>query len=153
MSRGRNLILVIAWSMVFIWMSVIHTMWEYTAVETAWVVPNAFDRGCGVLMRAVGPGTAVTLAFMFLGVLVSHAFARYGMSGKENGHHTVLVCMLFAVSEEIYQLLIPGHVFSVVEVIANGAAILAGLTLYGLIHFVLKQVGSWMGRDGHQLNG
>jgi len=152
MNRGRNLIIVVAWSIVFLWMSVIHTMWEYTAAETAWIVPNVIDQGCLAMVHAVGAGNVVIVAFLILGMLVSHAFARYGMNGNENGHHTILVCMLFAVSEEIYQVLIPGHFFSVVEVAANGAAIVAGLTLYGLIHFVFKQVGCWIGESEHQMN-
>lgn len=106
----------------------------------AWVVPIFFERICMMFLSVVDTQNAVFLAFLVLGILVSHAFARNGMYGKENGRHTVLVCMLFAISEEIYQLLIPGHVVSVVGIAANGVAIVAGVMLFALLYLAHKQV-------------
>ena len=141
MNRGRSVILLLVWGLVFLWMSIIHCMWEQIVMGSFIGLPNLFDRICMLFLDLAGGQNAVFIAFFGLGLLVSHAFARHGMHGMENGRHSIFLCMLFAVSEEFYQLLIPGHGFSIVELTANGLAIMVGISLYSLTVFLGRQVG------------
>lgn len=141
MGRGRSIIIWVSWGLVFLWVAVIHCMWGQMVSGVACVVPNVFERICRVFLHVADSQHAVFSAFFVLGMLVSHAFARNGMYGKENWLHTVLVCIMFAISEEIYQLLIPGHSVSAVEVGVNGIAIVAGIMMYALLALARRQVG------------
>lgn len=140
MSRGRSLVLILVWSLVFLWISVIHCMWEQIGMGSFVGIPNLFDRLCMLFVQLVGEANAVFAAFGILGMLVSHAFARHGMHGAENGRHSIFLCMLFAVSEEVYQLLVPGHGFSLVELTAYGIAALTGIFLYSIMTFFGRRI-------------
>lgn len=140
MSRGRSFVLVFVWSLVFLWISVIHCMWEQIGMGSFVGIPNLFDRLCMLFVQLVGEANAVFAAFGILGMLVSHAFARHGMHGAENGRHSIFLCMLFAVSEEVYQLLVPGHGFSLVELTAYGIAAMMGVFLYSLLTFLGRRI-------------
>ncbi len=140
MSRGRSLVLVFVWSLVFLWIGVIHCMWEQIGMGSFVGIPNLFDRLCIMFVGVAGKQNAVFAAFGILGLLVSHAFARHGMHGAENGKHSIFLCMLFAVSEEVYQLLVPGHGFSLVELTAYGITAMAGVFLYSLMTFLGRQI-------------
>jgi VanZ family protein len=87
------------------------------------------------------------LAYLVLGMLVSHALARNGLHGPENVRHTLMICLLYAVSDEAHQMLVPGRGPSLVDVSIDGMGAMTGLAFYYVIHLPFKRKVHYEGID------
>jgi VanZ family protein len=81
-------------------------------------------------------------AYLILGFLVSHAFARNGLYGRENARHTLIICVLYALSDEVHQIMVPGRGPAFMDVMIDSLGVCIGLSLYYFMHFVGDRVRS-----------
>ncbi|BES66455.1 VanZ family protein [Gottschalkiaceae bacterium SANA] len=153
LTRSRTIIIVIAWSLVLLWMGVIYSLSSQVAVES-----NALSHGVTeVIVEAVQTvvpsaefdvddfnhlirKNAHLLAYLILGFLVSHAFARNGLHGRENARHTLIICVLYALSDEMHQMMVPGRGPALMDVMIDSLGVCIGLSLYYFIHVARKRV-------------
>lgn len=151
--KRRNIAIFISWTMVVIWMGVIFSLSAQPAVAS-----NELSHGVTEVIvetvERVAPAANVDVetanhfirknahffAYLILAVLVSHAFARHGLLGKENGWHTFMICVLYAISDEMHQMLVPGRGPAVTDVFIDGAGVFLGLILYYLAHGAVMRV-------------
>lgn len=143
MSRGRFVIVLLSWCLVFLWMGVVHSLPEQ--MNLAEMTPyltrlTVFDRLSAWFLSIVGRKFASIAAYGIMGLLVCHGFARFCLHGLENCRHTLMICLLFAVADEMHQLLLPGHGFSAGALLVDGFAVLLGLAVYQAAHVTGKRM-------------
>ena len=152
-SRGRTIIIFIAWSLVLLWMGVIYGLSAQVAVES-----NALSHGVTEIVvetvQAVVPSVELSVdtlnhlvrknahlfAYLVLGMLVSHAFARNGLHGSENAKYTIRICVLYALSDEVHQMMVPGRGPAFMDVMIDSLGVCIGLSIYYFMRLAGKRI-------------
>jgi len=153
---------IIWWSVVILWMSVIFCFSAQPASESNALSSNISEKiiefvkniknipvfafiDADALSNFVIKAnhyvrkTAHFMIFAVLGNFVYNLFYSYGISRLKNCFFAVLVCLLYAISDEIHQIFVPGRACSVTDVLIDfcGAASSVGLT--ALLFTMLKK--------------
>lgn len=141
--RSRKLFPPVAWLLVLAWMILIFLLSGQVAEDSsrlssgltevivdtiAKVMPNAdWDlEGFHTFVRK----NAHFFAYLILGVLVRFALGRSGVRGRKGIAIAFAVCVLYATSDEIHQLYVPGRSGQVSDVLIDSAGAALGLALY-----------------------
>ncbi|MEK3885278.1 VanZ family protein [Paenibacillus sp. PL2-23] len=70
------------------------------------------------------------LIYLVLGILVMGTLTKLGMKGLRCAAVTLLLCVLFAVSDEVHQLFVIGRGAQVQDVLIDSAGAVIGMGLY-----------------------
>ena len=76
--------------------------------------------------------------YLVLGLLVINALRRSGVYGFRSIILGLLICVLYAISDEVYQLFVPGRGGQVKDIIIDSAGATVGIGVYLLISSVGK---------------
>lgn len=68
--------------------------------------------------------------YLILGILVINALRKSGVQGYHSIAWAVGICILYAVSDEVHQLFVPGRGAAVKDVIIDSAGATVGIGLY-----------------------
>ena len=69
-------------------------------------------------------------AYLVLGILTFNGLKDSGIAGGRGFILALIVCILYAISDEIHQLFIPGRSGQVTDVVIDGMGSLVGVILY-----------------------
>ncbi len=147
--RNNKLTLFLSWTAMLLWLVLIFSLSAQPAtqsnnlstgvtvivVETIErIVPSVdFDiKSFNNLIRK----SAHFFAYLLLGVLVMNAFRKSGFTISWGLLLTLLVCVLFAVSDELHQLFVSGRGPRVMDVIIDSTGAIVGIGIYLLIYRV-----------------
>ncbi|WP_019229311.1 VanZ family protein [Sedimentibacter sp. B4] len=75
-------------------------------------------------------------AYAVLGVLVSYALAKNKIQGKRAFALSLAICIIYAVSDELHQLLVPGRGCQLKDVIIDTSGALSGTTIYKAVNIL-----------------
>jgi VanZ family protein len=78
--------------------------------------------------------------YLVLGILVANAFTKSGMQGMRNMVFSLLVCILYAVTDEIHQLLVIGRGGQCMDVVIDSFGAITGIGLFITVDRVFKKV-------------
>lgn len=73
------------------------------------------------------------LIYFILGILVSGTLRRLGASRHRVFGWSLLICVVFAMTDEIHQLYVPGRGAQVQDVLLDSAGACLGIGLYALV--------------------
>ncbi len=73
------------------------------------------------------------IAYLILGLLSMNAVGRSGWSGKKRLLAVIIICVLYAGSDEFHQLFVPGRSGQVSDVLIDSLGSAAGILLYSVI--------------------
>jgi VanZ family protein len=143
---------IIAWFPVLLWMLLIFFLSAQSATESdglskglTKIILAFFDR----LVPAFGSGTAIDyllyldhfvrklthfLLYLVLGALAARALRKNAIIGWKPLVLAVLICALYAMTDEIHQIFVPGRSGQVGDVIID--------SMGGLVGVALQQLGS-----------
>ncbi|KAF1086286.1 VanZ like family protein [Sporotomaculum syntrophicum] len=76
--------------------------------------------------------------YLILGILVINALRRSGVHGYRSVVITVGVCALYAISDEIHQLFVPGRGGQVKDVFIDSAGASVGVGFYWVVSRLVK---------------
>jgi len=77
-------------------------------------------------------------AYLVLGLLIMNALRRSGVRGFKAFMFSLLFCILYAVSDEIHQLFVPGRGAQVTDVLIDGAGSIVGIGMYGVVNKIKR---------------
>ena len=134
---------IVTWVMVLAWMLLIFRLSGQVAEESSRlssgltevivdtltkVAPHAdWDlEGFHVFVRK----NAHFFAYLVLGVLVRLALGRSGVRGRKGAGIALAVCVLYAISDELHQLAVPGRSGQISDVLIDSAGAGLGLAMY-----------------------
>ena len=143
----------ISWFMVILWMALIfnfsHQPRENSnklstnitetiieAIENITPNKNINIRSFNHILRK----NAHFFIYLVLGILVTNALVHSGINKSKVIILAVIICLSYAISDEIHQLFVPGRGGQVKDVIIDSAGATVGIGLYIKIRFLLHIV-------------
>ena len=72
------------------------------------------------------------LAYLVLGIIVLFAMRRIGFSGKKGILWTLLICISYAITDELHQGFVPGRTPKLMDVVIDSSGALLGIGLFRL---------------------
>lgn len=79
------------------------------------------------------------LIYLVLGLIVSIALKTIGIQGYRRVGFALLICVLYAVSDEFHQYFVEGRGPQVKDVLIDSAGVIIGIGLFCLIGWVVKR--------------
>lgn len=70
------------------------------------------------------------LIYFVLGVLVVRAFRFSEIRGKKSFVYSITICIVYAISDELHQLFVPGRGAQVKDVLIDSTGALVGIIIY-----------------------
>lgn len=147
----------ISWVPVVIWMLIIFSLSAQPATESNGLSKNVTKMIVEIIGKIVPfdieSSTATDLVSQFnhiirkfahfsvylvLGVLVINAFRKGGISGYKLFAYSIIFCVIYAASDEIHQLFVPGRGCQLKDVIIDSLGALSGSLLYAMFLRPLK---------------
>lgn len=77
--------------------------------------------------------------YLLLGIIVSAALIRLGVPGYRNLELALLICVLFAITDEVHQLYVPGRGAQASDVLIDSAGACLGIGIYALYRRYLRR--------------
>lgn len=134
---------VISWLLVVLWMALIFYLSHQPASESNSLSTGITERVVAIIERVTSDidfdvsnfnhivrKNAHFFAYLILGVLVSNALKSNGLKGSRRFLIALAFCILYAISDEIHQLFIPGRAGQVRDVIIDSAGAVVGISGY-----------------------
>ncbi len=76
--------------------------------------------------------TAHFLSYMILGILMMNVLKALGVKGKKRIAIALVVCVLYAISDEFHQLFVPGRGAQVKDVVIDSVGAIVGIGICGI---------------------
>lgn len=134
---------VISWILVILWMVLIFYLSHQPAIESNNLSTGITERIVAIIERVTSDidfdisnfnhivrKNAHFFAYLILGVLVSNALKNNEIKGSKGIIIVLTICILYAISDEIHQLFIPGRAGQVRDVIIDSAGAVVGISGY-----------------------
>lgn len=144
---------LLSWTAVLLWMILIFNLSSQVAEQS-----NELSTGITeviiIIIEKVDPNAdfdihafnhiirknAHFFAYFVLGILVINAFRRSGVFGYKSIVLALLICVLYAVSDEVHQYFVPGRGPGVKDVFIDSAGAVVGIMLYlGISKLIIKR--------------
>ncbi len=134
---------ILPWALIILWMAVIFAFSHQPATESSQLSSDITHKIADVISIIVPDindnqeslhsfirKSAHFSVYFILGILVANGLSDNNMSKLKIILLAFLVCILYAVSDEIHQLYIPGRSGQVSDVLLDSAGGLVGVLLY-----------------------
>lgn len=134
---------VISWLLVILWMTLIFYLSHQPATESNSLSTGITERVLAIIERVTSDidfdvsnfnhiirKNAHFFAYLILGVLVSNALKSDKINGPKRFLIALVICVLYAISDEIHQLFIPGRAGQVKDVIIDSSGAVVGISGY-----------------------
>ena len=72
------------------------------------------------------------LAYLVLGIIVLFAMRRIGLTGKQGVVFTLLLCISYAITDELHQAFVPGRTPKLLDVLIDSSGASLGIGVYVL---------------------
>lgn len=134
---------ILSWIAVILWMALIFKLSSQPAVQSGKLSGEITNINIKA-MEKVKPNTKFNIVefdhivrknahffvYLFLGVFVINAFRRSGVRGYRCVVFALLICILYASSDEIHQVFVPGRSAQVMDVILDSVGASVGILVY-----------------------
>ncbi len=134
---------IISWIAVIIWMVLIFKLSSQPAVQSGKLSGEITNINIKAIEK-VKPNTKFNIVkfdhmvrknahffvYLLLGVFVISILRRSGVTGVRSIVFALLICILYAISDEVHQVFVPGRSAQVKDVIIDSAGASVGLGLY-----------------------
>ena len=141
----KRLIRILAWSCTLIWMGIIFYLSSQPATQSAHLSTGVKNELLSILAHCI-PGienmefrsldfyirkNAHFIAYFILGTLT--LFALVQSEARKPANLALLICLLYAISDEFHQLFIPGRSGQFRDVLIDGAGAVLGVLLTTIV--------------------
>lgn len=148
----RQIIILISWMAVLLWMLLIFNLSSQVAEQSDKLSTGIVE----LIIKMVQKVTHNTefdikslnhiirknahfLAYFVLGVLTVNALKRSRVKGLKAGAFAMGICVLYAVSDEVHQIFVPGRGPGIKDVFIDSAGAAIGIGVYMLISKALMK--------------
>ena len=114
-----NIRKILPWLLVILWMSLIFYLSHQPVAKS-----NKLSKG--------RTENAHFFAYLILGLLVVNGLRSSGILGFKNMGLAILLCLLYAISDEVHQLFVPGRGGQVKDVLIDSAGSISGIVMYNI---------------------
>ncbi len=135
--------MIVSWGIVLGWMAVIFYLSAQHAEQSA-DLSGGITEFVNEVVEKVVPQTDLHIeqisyfvrknahffAYMLLAILTLNALRRSGVRGRKSGALAFVISVLYAISDEVHQLFVPGRSGQVSDVLLDSVGALTGIGLY-----------------------
>lgn len=142
----NNVGMILSWGAVILWMALIFILSSQAAEQSA-QLSNGITEVIIRIIEKLAPNikpdiggisyfvrkNAHFIAYMVLGILASNALGKRRPSrrpGRNSGIYAFLVCVIYAISDEVHQLFVPGRAGQAMDVLIDSAGALVGIVVF-----------------------
>lgn len=149
----RNLYKILSWLMVILWMGLIFYLSHQPATESDQLSGGVVDLVIQTFERVLPlihldwPGfhhivrkSAHLIAYLILGILVLHALRQVKLLSWHSVIGALIICVCYAISDEIHQLFIPGRSGEVKDVLIDSVGAIIGVGLYEGLRILIHKI-------------
>lgn len=143
--KGR-IAVILSWTAVILWMLFIFYLSSQVAEQSNQLstgITQAIMKLLGKLAPGIEPDlnsfnyfvrkNAHFIAYLVLGLLSSNAIGRSRPHNLRNALFALLLCVLYAISDEVHQLFVPGRGGQAMDVLIDSAGAVVGIGLYYIV--------------------
>lgn len=137
---------ILPWAAVILWMALIFFFSAQVAEQSDQLSKGIAEKIAEAVEKVI-PGTGLVaegmnhfvrknahfLVYLVLGALTVNAFCSSGVRGLKGIAAAMLVCVLYAASDEIHQLFVPGRSGQFTDVLIDSAGAAIGSLITGII--------------------
>jgi Predicted integral membrane protein len=137
---------ILSWIAVILWMVLIFKLSSQTVVQSGKLSGEVANINIKAIEK-VKPNTKFNIVefnhivrknahffvYLFLAVLTINALRTGGVRGYKCIIFALLICILYAISDEVHQIFVPGRGAQVKDVIIDSAGIAVGIGVYLII--------------------
>ena len=143
---------IISWVAVILWAVLIFSLSHQPVVQSSQlsvgitevivksfekVTPNeGFDIGS---LNDIVRTNAHFFTYLVLGILMINTLRKSGVHGFQSLGMALLICVLYAVSDEVHQIFVPGRDAEVKDVLIDSAGASVGVLMYLVISRLMKK--------------
>ncbi len=138
---------LLSWTIVIIWMAVIFYLSHQTASESSELSTGFMSLMINIFSNVFPLDVPEELlhfwirksahftAYLLLGIFVIQALFRQG-KWKKDSIVAIIVCVVYAISDEIHQVFIPGRSGEVRDVLIDSSGAIVGIILYIFVRLI-----------------
>lgn len=149
-NNRKQLMTFISWTAVIVWMILIFNLSSQVAKES-----NSLSKGITeIVIETIEKATQKTdfdvskfnsllrknahfFVYLVLGILVMNAIRRSGLYGVRGFILVLGICILYAISDEVHQLFVPGRGPQVEDVLIDSVGTIVGVGMYSIVDKVI----------------
>ncbi len=149
----KNLHIILSCAAVILWMILIFALSAQPAVQSNRVSKKVTEAIIKIVNKII-PGSdfkalnanrfirknAHFFVYLILGILTSVAVRKFGVVGVRTMGLVLLICILYALSDEFHQTFVPGRGPQIKDVLIDGAGAVVGSSLYAAIININKRL-------------
>ncbi|MBY7144348.1 VanZ family protein [Virgibacillus sp. NKC19-3] len=142
----------IAWTAVIVWMGVIFYLSDQPATESN-ELSNKITENIITIVDTIFSSVNLDInsfnhivrknahffAYSMLAVFVINALSKSGMRWYRNSIVTLGVCIIYAVSDEVHQLVVPGRSGELRDVLIDSAGASVGICFYWMVTKIFER--------------
>src|SRR3954451_21395307 len=143
---------IFSWIAVILWMGVIFYLSHQPATESS-ELSTGITKIIVKSVEEVTPHKGIDIGsfntmvrtnahfftYLVLGILVINTLRKSGVHGYRSMGIALLICVLYAVSDEVHQIFIPGRGAEVKDVLIDSAGASVGVLMYLVISRLMKK--------------
>ena len=151
--KKKHLHIILSCAAVILWMILIFVLSAQPAVQSNRVskkVTEVIEK----IVNKIIPGSdfkalnenrfirknAHFFVYLILGILTSVAVRKFGVVGVQGISLVLLICVLYAMSDEFHQTFVPGRGPQIMDVLIDGAGAVVGSSLHAVIININKRL-------------
>lgn len=134
---------ILSWAAVIFWMAFIFFLSAQVAEQSSQLSTGITEAIVGIIRKLI-PNAELDLnsfnhfvrknahfmAYLVLGLLTSNALGKNKLHRCKRGLFALLICVLYAISDEVHQLFVPGRGGQAADVLIDSVGALFGVGLY-----------------------
>jgi VanZ family protein len=156
---------ILSWISVIIWMAVIFNFSAQVAVQSNQLSTNVTEVVVKTVEK-VAPKAELNVdtlnhvirknahffCYLVLGILTINAFQRSQFKLPKSILFSFLLCVLYAISDEIHQMYVPGRGAQIKDVLIDSLGAIVGLLIYCFVIYIVNRlrIGKSQRKDGAQ---
>ncbi|QFT90723.1 VanZ like family protein [Bacillus sp. THAF10] len=152
MSKRNFWWMCVSWASVLVWMGTIFFLSAQHGDQSA-DLSGGITEAINEILQNVAPDASLNiesisffvrknahfLAYLVLGLLTFFAFRKSGVGHKKGAILAFIVSILYAVSDEVHQLFVPGRSGQVSDVVLDSVGALTGIGIYFMVVALWKK--------------
>lgn len=156
--KNKILPWMIPWTLVILWMAMIFLFSHQPATESS-DLSTGITKKIAEIITSAAPDIKLNQeslhffirkcahfgVYLILGILIANSLSHYNMSGPKVILLAFLLCGLYAISDEIHQLYVPGRSGQVSDVLIDSSGGLVGI-------LSLVAIKSWLYKKRNRQN-
>ncbi|BEP30309.1 VanZ family protein [Helicovermis profundi] len=150
MNKKSKIYIIISWTLVLLWMGVIFAFSSQLATDSGHL-SNGITKFIIGIIKKILPGDSFDIrlfehyvrklahftVYFVLGIFTMNAFSTIKIKGKKQIVYVLVLCALYALTDEFHQIFVPGRGPAIKDVLIDTGGAGFGILVYIIIYKIM----------------